>query len=34
MGLIKNALRLPLVPLSPQFHDTVRDALRAAGVVA
>jgi 4-hydroxy-tetrahydrodipicolinate synthase len=34
MGMIKNALRLPLVPLSPQFHDTVREALRAAGAVA
>ncbi len=28
MGLIKNALRLPLVPLSPHHHETVRDALR------
>lgn len=34
MGMIKNALRLPLVPLSPQFHDTVRAALRTAGAVA
>ena len=31
MGLIANELRLPLVPLSPQFHDTVRTALREAG---
>ena len=34
MGLIHNEMRLPLVPLSPQFHDTVRAALRAAGCVA
>ena len=32
MGLIDNELRLPLVPLSPQFHETVRAALREAGV--
>ena len=31
MGLIENELRLPLVPLSPQFHETVRAALREAG---
>jgi len=31
MGLIQNELRLPLTPLSPQFHDTVRTALREAG---
>ena len=31
MGLIDNELRLPLVPLSPQFHETVRSALREAG---
>ena len=31
MGLIQDALRLPLVTLSPQFHDTVRAALREAG---
>ena len=34
MGLIHNVLRLPLVPLSPQFHETVRGALRDAGVLA
>jgi 4-hydroxy-tetrahydrodipicolinate synthase len=34
MGLIQNELRLPLVPLSPQFHQTVRDALRDAGCLA
>lgn len=31
MGLIENELRLPLTPLSAQFHDTVRGALREAG---
>ena len=31
MGLIENEVRLPLVPLSPQHYDTVRDALREAG---
>ncbi|MBK9115122.1 MAG: 4-hydroxy-tetrahydrodipicolinate synthase [Betaproteobacteria bacterium] len=34
MGLIHNELRLPLVKLSPQFHDTVRAALRDAGCLA
>ena len=31
MGRIANVLRLPLVPLSPSFHDSVRAALREAG---
>jgi 4-hydroxy-tetrahydrodipicolinate synthase len=34
MGLIRNELRLPLVPLSPQHHETVRAALRDAGALA
>ena len=34
MGMIRNELRLPLVGLSPQFHDTVRAALRDAGCLA
>jgi len=34
MGLIKNELRLPLVQLSPQFHQTVRAALGEAGCLA
>jgi 4-hydroxy-tetrahydrodipicolinate synthase len=34
MGLIRNELRLPLVPLSQQHHETVRGALRDAGVLA
>jgi 4-hydroxy-tetrahydrodipicolinate synthase len=31
MGLAENVLRLPLVPLSEQYCDAVRDALREAG---
>ncbi len=34
MGLIRNELRLPLVPLSPQHCESVRGALRDAGVLA
>jgi len=34
MGYIQNELRLPLVQLSPQFHQTVRAALREAGCLA
>jgi 4-hydroxy-tetrahydrodipicolinate synthase len=34
MGLIHNELRLPLVKLSPHFHETVRAALREAGCLA
>ncbi len=34
MGMIHNELRLPLVKLSPQVHDTVRAALRDAGCLA
>lgn len=32
MGRIGGALRLPLTPLSPQHHETVRHALRQAGI--
>jgi len=32
MGRIGPALRLPLTPLSPQHHETVRRALRQAGM--
>jgi 4-hydroxy-tetrahydrodipicolinate synthase len=32
MGLIKNALRLPLTPLAPEFQDRVLAAMRDAGV--
>ena len=34
MGLIKGGIRLPLTPLSSKHHATVRQALRAAGVVS
>jgi 4-hydroxy-tetrahydrodipicolinate synthase len=33
MGLIGAGIRLPLTPLSPQFHDVVREAMRQAEVV-
>jgi 4-hydroxy-tetrahydrodipicolinate synthase len=33
MGLIPEGIRLPLAPLGSEFHDTVRNALRAAGVL-
>lgn len=34
MGRIEDGLRLPLTPLSPQHHETVRAALREAGCTA
>jgi 4-hydroxy-tetrahydrodipicolinate synthase len=34
MGRIANELRLPLLPLSPSLHDTVRAALREAGCLS
>jgi len=33
MGLIPAGIRLPLTPLANQYHDTVRQALRQAGVI-
>ena len=33
MGKMPSGLRLPLAPLSTAFHDTVRGALRSAGLV-
>ncbi len=33
MGMIEGGIRLPLTRLSPEFHDTVRNALRHAGAV-
>jgi len=33
MGLIKMGIRLPMVNLSPQFHDVLRAAMRQAGLV-
>jgi 4-hydroxy-tetrahydrodipicolinate synthase len=34
MGRIANELRLPLVPLSPQYHEVVRSAMRDAGIAS
>ena len=34
MGLIEPGIRLPLAPLSAGFHETVRDAMRQAGIQA
>jgi 4-hydroxy-tetrahydrodipicolinate synthase len=33
LGLIPPGIRLPLTPLSPQFHDKVRQAMQEAGVL-
>jgi 4-hydroxy-tetrahydrodipicolinate synthase len=33
MGLIPEGIRLPMTVLSEQFHQPVRDALAAAGVL-
>jgi 4-hydroxy-tetrahydrodipicolinate synthase len=33
MGLVKAGIRLPLTELSPPHHDTVRQAMRTAGVL-
>jgi 4-hydroxy-tetrahydrodipicolinate synthase len=33
MGLMPAGLRLPLAPLAAEFHETVRAALREAGVL-
>lgn len=33
MGLIGAGIRLPLTPLSPRYHEQVREAMRAAGVL-
>jgi 4-hydroxy-tetrahydrodipicolinate synthase len=32
MGLISGGIRLPMVPMSDRFHDTVREALHEAGI--
>ncbi len=32
MGLIEGGIRLPLVPLSANFHEPVREAMRQAGI--
>ena len=33
LGLIDEGIRLPLVPLDPAFHDEVRAAIKAAGLL-
>jgi len=33
MGLIPPGIRLPMTPLAAEFHDTVRQALRQAGIL-
>src|SRR4051812_40069455 len=33
MGLIQSGMRLPLAPLGAEYHDTVKAALREAGVL-
>jgi 4-hydroxy-tetrahydrodipicolinate synthase len=33
MGLIPPGIRLPMTPLSDQYHDAVRSALKHAGVL-
>jgi len=33
MGLIPSGIRLPLTPLSPQYHERVRQAMKQAGVL-
>jgi len=33
MGLIPAGLRLPLTPLASEYHETVRQALRQAGII-
>jgi 4-hydroxy-tetrahydrodipicolinate synthase len=34
LGLIEPGIRLPLTPLSPHLHETVREAMREAGLKA
>jgi len=34
MGLIPEGIRLPLTPLSEEFHEPLRQAMRAAGVLS
>jgi len=33
MGLAGPTLRLPMTPLSPEFHATVESALQAGGLI-
>ncbi len=32
MGLVGGGIRLPMTPLSPEFHERVRNAMREAGI--
>src|SRR5262245_31714058 len=34
LGLIEGGIRLPLTPLSRQFHETIRESMREAGVIS
>jgi 4-hydroxy-tetrahydrodipicolinate synthase len=34
LGLMGGGIRLPLTPLSPQYHELVREAMQQAGVSA
>ncbi len=34
MGLIPEGIRLPLTPLSKEFHQPLREAMRDAGVLS
>jgi 4-hydroxy-tetrahydrodipicolinate synthase len=34
LGLMQGGIRLPLTPLSPQYHELVREAMQQAGVAA
>jgi 4-hydroxy-tetrahydrodipicolinate synthase len=33
MGLVGHGIRLPLTPLAPQHHETLRDAMRSAEII-
>jgi 4-hydroxy-tetrahydrodipicolinate synthase len=33
MGMMPAGIRLPLVPLAAEYHETVRGALREAGLI-
>jgi len=33
MGLVEGGIRLPLTPLSPRYHEVVRQAMHAAGAI-
>lgn len=34
LGLMEGGIRLPLTPLSPEFHERVRNAMRQAGLLS